>query len=308
MELITQDIVPQKWKTNFNNGQMRGVQKYLIHLGLKRSDFLKSGTTCMVFNYLETQVLKVCSKAIAYFQYFKTKSKVSDFQDVVCHQFEGYFLPINEIIYEDSIYFIYLQDKVRILDLNEIDGPIYIKILNLVKKMLTEKIVTPDLISCNLGFLANGDQSDPLLLDYHDLTPLNIYDRKKKWIKIIRCLINFSSYLFYNKGFEEQFGQSLSLWKDETYIKQNQFANRYLPTNSLRKINQAERKNNQQQELDNSSPSDFKDDVKKVLVNSNNDHQQVQIRRKRSHHEHRKKETEKEKEKEKNKRKEKKRK
>ena len=232
---VSEEIVPRQWTAEYKSGRMDDVVQFLTQKGIKREDYLKSGSTCIVFNYGPKHVLKLTTKGICYFRHFA--SSVNHFQDLISTQFNNHFLPVNEILYEDNYYFVYIQEKLRILDLPEIDEKIYIKILDIVKQMCISQIITPDIISCNLGFPLNNTSIDVsknkntrlLLLDYHDLTPFDVFVKKKKWTKIFNCLLNFATYMIYKKSFEEQFKQSLCLWKDEINIKKKDFASEYFP-------------------------------------------------------------------------------
>lgn len=226
---ITPQMIPHPWERDYKEGRMANVIKYLTQKGVSSADYLKSGSTCIVFHYKNDQVLKLCTKDIVYFRQY-INSTVSDFKDLVCNRFRSYLLPVKEMLYDDSLYFVYTQDKLRILDLPEIDADIYCGILDIVKKMFVEKIITPDIISCNLGFIKNSQgETELLLLDYHDLVPCEVYHKKQKWTKIFNCLLNFASYMIYKKGFEEQFKEPLAGWKEDLKIRKRNFGAEFFP-------------------------------------------------------------------------------
>lgn len=231
---INDNMIPHQWEKEYKMGRLNDVIQFLTQKGLKQSDYLKSGSTCIVFHYGSKHVLKLTAKTICYFRHFG--SSVSHFQNLISNQFNGCFLPMSQIIYEDDNYFVYIQDKLTILDLPQINEKIYCKILEIIKKMCVSKIITPDIISCNLGFPQHESyqnksiEDSMLLLDYHDLTPFDIFVKKQKWTKIFNCLLNFASFMIYHKSFEDQFKESLSLWKDENRIKKRNFASEYFPS------------------------------------------------------------------------------
>ena len=228
---VTEDIVPNKWKLSFREGQMNPVVRFLDRLGVRRQDFMKSGSTCIVYNYHETnnqgspQVLKLCTKRIDYFNYHR--STVKDFKTLIDKQFSGNLLPISEILYEDPHYFVYAQEKIKILDFSQVDCQNFIIILEIIKKMFVENIITPDFISSNLGFDSQGQL---LMLDYHDFKPLDVFLKKGRWSKIARCIMEFASLALFKRRFEEKFSESFTTWKEEAAIKSKNYAAEYFPS------------------------------------------------------------------------------
>ena len=226
MPIITEPMVPKKWSGSLRKGQLQGVDKALESRKITPKDFLVAGSTCMVFHHGNGQVIKVTTKGISALNEFK-KQSVGSFQALVNNDFKSIFLPINEVIYDDDNYFVYSQNKIRILDLPEIqnNASIYCKILEILRLMIVNKAITPDLISSNLGF----DRGQLTLLDYHDIITFGAYHKKDKWIKVIRCLVEFTSWLLYGKGFEKQTGESLLDWKDPKVIKKADFGSKHFP-------------------------------------------------------------------------------
>ena len=222
---VTQDIVPNKWKLSFKEGQMNAVIHFLSQIGVRKQDFMKSGSTCIVYNYGTGQVLKLCTKKIDYFHYYQ--SSVDDFKNLIDKQFKYALLPITKVLYEDQYYFVYIQEKIKILDFSQVNYEIFIKILEIIKKMFIENIITPDFISSNLGFDSTGNL---VMLDYHDFRPLDLYLKKGRWSKITRCIMEFASLALFGKRFEDKFGQSFTTWKEEAAIRSKNYAAEYFPT------------------------------------------------------------------------------
>src|SRR5438045_689281 len=102
--------IPDKWKSSFENGQMTSVLNCLESKKISLKNHIVTGSTCIVFNYNENSVVKVCTKNIDYFKYNKNKT-INDFRYLVNSQFSGYFLPILEILHNDDNYFVYTQEK-----------------------------------------------------------------------------------------------------------------------------------------------------------------------------------------------------
>jgi hypothetical protein len=246
MVLLTESQIPDVWKLK-GLTLLEPALEFLVKLGIKPENYLVGGSTCVVFNHGE-EVIKLCTRKIDYFHYFKTK-RTKDFRDVLNGKFRGLLLMPNKILYDDANYFIYTQDKVKLMNFHDITNLIYIKILEIVKKMFLEDMITPDLISSNFGFLAQDKYTSLLnkaklkdgepqssvldstlvLFDYHDMRTHVGYVKYKKWPKVVQSLMILACYLLFNKGFEKQFGQPLSEWKEEDHFKQHKFGEGLFP-------------------------------------------------------------------------------
>lgn len=162
-------VIPPKWKPDYLEGRMTTVITSLEKCGVKNTDFIKSGSTCIVWNYPRggiPLVIKLCTKRIEYFKSHPGVS-VQGFKKLICEQFRSMLVPIKEVVYEDQNYFVYTQEKVKILDLSEINVTVFSKILEVVKTMFAKNVLTCDLISSNFGWSIDGQL---YLLDYHDET------------------------------------------------------------------------------------------------------------------------------------------
>jgi hypothetical protein len=216
-------IIPVKWRPDYVGGRLAKALSFLEKRGVKKDDFLKSGSTCIVWNHQARGVIKLCTKRIRYFKAFPTQS-VTSFKDLINNQFCSMLLPIQEVLYEDTNYFIYTQEKIKILDLSEIDVYVFSKILEIVKQMFALNILTCDLISSNFGW---GSDKKLYLLDYHDMKPATSFFKKCQWSKIVRCLLEYTSYLLHKKGFEAYTGESILEWKSEMVIVKKNFGQNY---------------------------------------------------------------------------------
>lgn len=226
-------IIPPRWRSDYLSGVMNNVIAFMHKCGGLRNDqFLKSGSTCIVWNYKDNPkpapfplVIKLCTKRIEYFKSF-TNVTVTNFKSLINERFKGMLLPIHEVLYEDPNYFVYTQEKIRILDLSEITPAVYVKILEITKSMFGHGILTCDLISSNFGW---GRDQQLYLLDYHDMKPIREFFQKTRWSKIVRCLLEFTAYLLHKKSFEAFTGQNMLDWKSELYIVNKQFGADYFP-------------------------------------------------------------------------------
>ncbi len=108
MVLLTDSQIPEVWKSKGLN-LLEAPLEFLEKSGVKPEDYLVGGSTCVVFNHGE-EVIKLCTRKIDYFHYFKTK-RTKDFRDVLTEKFPGLLLMPNRILYDDANYFVYTQDK-----------------------------------------------------------------------------------------------------------------------------------------------------------------------------------------------------
>lgn len=224
MTAVTEDILPEKWILSFREGKMNSVLSFLDKTGVQKEDFMKSGSTCIVYHYGAHQVLKLCTKRINYFNYYR--STCAEFKNLIDKRFPSLLLPITEILYEDPYYFVYIQEKIKILNFSQVNCEIFIRVLEIIKSMFIENIITPDFISSNLGFDKNGVL---LMLDYHDFKPLEVFLKKGHWPKIARCIMEFASLALFKTRFEDKFSESFTTWKKEALIRSKNYAAEYFP-------------------------------------------------------------------------------
>lgn len=224
IEMNWMQLLPPKWAAFYQAGPLKDACNFLEKHGFKESDHMINGSTCMVAKYPNDCVLKLVTKKIPFFTYFPDKS-VTDFKNIINQRFPQHFLPIIDILYEDQFYFIYTQKKIPILNLTDVNATNFGQILNVLQKMFTEQMITPDLISSNFG-----SYNDTLvLLDYHDLKPVKLYLAEQKWNKVVRCLMEFSSFMIHGESFEKKFGESYQSWKSEKEIVRRRYAADFFP-------------------------------------------------------------------------------
>jgi hypothetical protein len=220
-------VIPAKWKPDYLSGQMDSVMDFMKTRQVSRETFIKSGSTCVVWQdpQDEHQVIKLCTKRIEFFKSFPGTT-VDQFKKIVGTEFRSMLLPIKEILYDDRNYFVYTQEKIKVLDFSEINVDVMIKILEVIKTMFQQKMLTSDLISSNFGWDSNHQLS---LLDYHDMKSTTDFFKKAKWSKIVRCLVEYVSRFLYHNGFEEYTGESIMQWKSELTIIKQEFGAKYFP-------------------------------------------------------------------------------
>ena len=149
------------------------------------------------FQYKDNQVLKMSSKDIVYFRRFSRRGQVGTqhFKEHI-ESLQPYFLPVNEVLYEDDNIFIYTQDNCRILKelKREINQEMVLTIFKAIHAMLNRNLFSGAISLRNFG-LHNGNV---VLFDYHDLHPLDLKDGLivgEKWEKFIKHTNTYVSYL-----------------------------------------------------------------------------------------------------------------
>jgi len=135
-------------------------------------DLLGLGTSCIVYKYGKDKVIKVCAKKIKFFHDRKNKS-AQEFKKTVA-PLAPFFLPVEQIIYDDDVFFAYVQAKCKplpkktpICEQNLWD------ILSIIECMFSHDLLIGQLKPKNVGYYENR----LVLFDYHSLHPL--YERIK---------------------------------------------------------------------------------------------------------------------------------
>jgi len=219
LKTFLEDKIPEKWKADYKSGSLDKAISCLSELKVDARQYLKSGSTCIVFDYDRDTVIKLCTKRINYYSYFRDNLKT--FIDT---KFADYFMPISAMVYEDSKYFIYTQGKIRVLDHSEVDQKVFVQTLRMIQTMIHHNAFTPDLISSNFGWAKNGRL---YMLDYHDLKPTDRFMKKGSWSKVIRCLMEFASLMDHKQTFEHKFNESWLPWKSDSYIQKHDYGESY---------------------------------------------------------------------------------
>ena len=165
--------------------------KVLKSLDITDKDFLSSGCTATVFKK-NNQAVKVCGKDIRYFSGYKGNAQ--SFKKHV-NSLGHIFLPINEILHEESDFFIYTQDLCQPLEKSQIDKKIVAEFLQLFKSMIEKNCMVSGLSPGNLC-LYNGQV---LIYDYHGLHPLD--DLKSS--RVARNLVKYMTMAYCPKKFHD---------------------------------------------------------------------------------------------------------
>lgn len=136
----------------------------LKDLDINEKNFLSSGSTATVF-MKNNQAVKVCPRNIRYFSHYKGnpqsfKNHINTMGDI--------FLPVNEILYEDSDFFIYTQDLCQPLKRTDINKKITIEVLKLLKSLIENNCIITDLAPGNFCLY----KEKILIFDYHGLHKL----------------------------------------------------------------------------------------------------------------------------------------
>lgn len=162
---------------------------------IKETNLLSAGGSASVFNYGKDHVLKVCSKGIRYFSHFSATASARDFAKHI-NSLSEYFLPVEEILYEDDFMFAYSQKRVQILTNHDINKQVVLDVFKFVKFMLENDTIVSDLAAHNLT-VHNGHA---VVFDYHGLHRLKVVNgtikRSDWWQRIARNLTRFITSLY----------------------------------------------------------------------------------------------------------------
>ena len=175
-------------------GKLKKTKKLLDvlkSLNISEKDFLSSGCTATVFKK-NNQAVKICSKDIRYFSNYKGNAQT--FKNHV-NRLGHIFLPINDILYEDSNFFIYTQNLCQPLEKQQINKQITIEFLKLFKSMINQKCMVSGLSPGNLCLYNNK----VLIYDYHGLHPLKTLQSSR----IARNLVKYMTLVYCPKKFHD---------------------------------------------------------------------------------------------------------
>ena len=170
-------------------GELDEILKIFRHT-INGDTLLGSGGDASVFRCDDDQyVLKLCSKQIRYFKHFAKRGSASKFLTHI-NKLHPFFVPVEEILYEDKNVFIYRQKRCEIVRHKDITKQVVIDVFKLVQFMLINNILLTDLAPHNLG-IVDGQVK---VFDYHGLHPLKkkgSIKRKYWWKRIVRNLTRF---------------------------------------------------------------------------------------------------------------------
>jgi len=173
----------------YKKGELDKVLNIYKHR-INKKTLVGSGGDASVFRCDDDQcVLKLCTKQIRYFKHFSKRGRASKFM-VHINRLDPFFVPVEEILYEDKNVFIYKQKRCTIITSKDIDKQVVIDVFRLVQFMLNNNILLTDLAPHNLG-LVNGQVK---VFDYHGLHRLKkkgVIKRTYWWKRIVRNLTRF---------------------------------------------------------------------------------------------------------------------
>lgn len=175
----------------YSSGKLDHVIKQFGNL-INNQTLIANGGDASVFDYHNGEsVLKLVPKTIRFFQHFGNKGPTSanEFQKYINH-LDPFFLPVDEILYEDDNVFIYTQRKCQLLNTKTINTGVVIDVFRLIQFMLLSDILLTDLAPHNLGIY----KDHVLVFDYHGLHRLKKNGQIKRtnwWRRLARNLTRF---------------------------------------------------------------------------------------------------------------------
>ena len=175
-------------------GLMTHFFKKYGHLTTQKT-LLATGGDTTVFNYVtdkdgkESLVLKIVPKNIRFFKHFGKNHSAKDFKKYI-NRLQPYFIPVEEIIYEDENFFAYTQRKCHLITSDKISHNVVVDLFKLIQFMLVNDILLTDLAPHNLGLI----KKQLVVFDYHGLhrlTEHGVIKRQDWWRRLIRNLTRF---------------------------------------------------------------------------------------------------------------------
>jgi hypothetical protein len=175
----------------FEVGQMEQLFRKCGHI-INPEHLIASSNDTSVFDYFsngEKCVAKVVPKNIRFFKHFGQHNNAKDFKKYI-NRLHPYFLPVEEILFEDENLFVYTQKKCKIITSDRISAKVVIEIFRLVQFMLINDILLTDIAPHNLGLTGKH----VVVFDYHGLHRLKkngIIKENDWWRRIVRNLVRF---------------------------------------------------------------------------------------------------------------------
>lgn len=147
--------------------------------GVTINNLLGMGTSAIAFKLNSTEIIKVCSKRIKYFNEFGTKS-AHDFQKHM-QPLQPYILPMKKIVYDGPMFFAYTQEMCRPLKKGTtISAKDFEDVLTIIQVLFKNGLLVGQLKPKNVGY--NKDNKI-VLFDYHSMHNLKarIDDKHSDW-------------------------------------------------------------------------------------------------------------------------------
>jgi hypothetical protein len=175
----------------YKAGQLDRMMKELDNI-INPNNLIVSANDTSVFHYeknAEKYVCKVTPKTLRFFKHFGTNHSAKDFKKYI-NRLNPFFLPVEDILYEDENIFVYTQRKCSVIKSKKITKKIVIDVLRLVQFMLINNVLLTDLAPHNLGLI----HKKIVVFDYHGLHRLMKNDKIKRvnwWRRLARNLTRF---------------------------------------------------------------------------------------------------------------------
>jgi hypothetical protein len=170
--------------------------KNLIASGGDTSVF--QGPICDVDGCSSDVIVKIAPKNIRFFKHFgKGDYAAKDFKKYI-NRLDPFFLPVEEILYEDENVFVYTQQKCKLIKSKRITQDTVAGVFRLVQFMLVNDVLLTDLAPHNLGVF----HKQVVVFDYHGLHRLTKEGSIKRadwWRRLARNLTRFICGLYNQK-------------------------------------------------------------------------------------------------------------
>lgn len=174
----------------YKKGQLDNILKK-FHQQINDQNFLGAGDDASTFLYNDDQVMKISTKQSRYFQKFK-KNQGAEFKKHI-NNFKPYFLPVEDILYEDHNILIYTQKFCPKIKRGKITKKDVLLIFQMVRLMFDENCIITDIGVHNIGIDSLNNR--PVLFDYHSLQPIIINGQMTDDVNWHRLGFNLTLYM-----------------------------------------------------------------------------------------------------------------
>jgi len=204
-----------------------GMNQFLKQYGnlVNSNTFIACGGDTAVFDY-NNQVIKVVPKNIRFFKHFgNDRHSAKDFKKYI-NRLEPFFLPVGEVMYENDDFFVYTQEKCKLIESKRINKKTVINLFRLIQFMIVNNVILTDLAPHNLGVSNKG----LVVFDYHGLHRLTKNGKIKRpdwWRRLARNLTRFMCGLYCPKK-RSQYSQMMQ--QCDSYVIKTMTADKDLPS------------------------------------------------------------------------------
>jgi len=186
--MLSDYFAQTSWNKSISIEKLQSVQKFVEQI--KNIQYVGHGGTCVAFvsDDNNNEIIKVCIKNNSM---LSSGQKFIDFSNFLIGNNVKIISP-NKLLYEDQYFIVYSQDKC--IPITNIDDYIMVKILEIIKNLLSKRIKLTDIFYKNFGFYKN----DVYIYDYHDYG--YFYSDDLYYICHIAHIFNmyYNDTLFYN--------------------------------------------------------------------------------------------------------------